>query len=146
MELSGKIIAVLPAQSGTSKSGNQWMTQSYVIEVPGQYSRKCVFSVFGADRIQQFGIQMGEELTISFDIDAHEYNGKWFNEIRAYNVVRGQVLQQGYMPQQGFQQPMQQMPPQQPMTQSPFPPQQPMQQQVQQPQAGQGTLPFPPQQ
>lgn len=139
MELSGKIIAVLPAQSGTSKNGNQWMTQSYVIEVPGQYTKKCVFSVFGADRIQQFNIQMGEQLTISFDIDAHEYNGKWFNEVRAYNVVRGQMMQQYQQPMQGqyAQQPQyQQMPPQQ----APFPPQQP----VAQPQPQGQQLPFPP--
>ena len=32
---------------------------------------------------------MGEDITVSFDIDAHEYNGRWFNEIRAYNVSRG---------------------------------------------------------
>ena len=69
------------------------MSQEYVIEVPGQYPRKCVFRLFGEDRIKQFNIQQGEDLTIQFDIDAHEYNGRWFNEIRAYNVVRGQVAQ-----------------------------------------------------
>ena len=66
------------------------MSQEYVIEVPGQYPRKCVFRLFGEDRIKQFSIQQGEDLTIQFDIDAHEYNGRWFNEIRAYNVIRGQ--------------------------------------------------------
>ena len=90
MELSGKIIAVLPANSGvSSRTGNPWMSQEYVIEVPGQYPRKCVFRIFGEDRIKQFNIQNGEELTVSFDIDAHEYNGRWFNEIRAYNISRG---------------------------------------------------------
>ena len=92
MELTGKIIAVLPANSGVSnRTGNPWMSQEFVIEVPGQYPRKCVFRVFGEDRIKQFNIQQGEDLTIQFDIDAHEYNGRWFNEIRAYNVIRGQV-------------------------------------------------------
>lgn len=44
MELTGKIIAVLPANSGvSSRTGNPWMSQEYVIEVPGQYPRKCVF-------------------------------------------------------------------------------------------------------
>jgi hypothetical protein len=91
MELTGRIIAVLPAQSGVSaRTGNNWMSQEYVIEVPGQYPRKCVFRLFGEDRIKQFNIQQGEDLTIQFDIDAHEYNGRWFNEIRAYSVVRGQ--------------------------------------------------------
>ena len=94
MELTGRIIAVMAAQSGVSaRTGNAWMSQEYVIEVPGQYPRKCVFRLFGEDRIKQFNIKQGEDLTIQFDIDAHEYNGRWFNEIRAYNVVRGQVAQ-----------------------------------------------------
>lgn len=89
MELTGKIIAVLPANSGVSaRTGNPWMSQEYVIEVPGQFPRKCVFRVFGEDRIKQFNIQSGEELTISFDIDAHEYNGRWFNSVSAYSVQR----------------------------------------------------------
>ena len=92
MELTGKIIAVLPANSGVSnRTGNPWMSQEYVIEVPGQYPRKCVFRIFGEDRIKQFNIQQGEDITVQFDIDAHEYNGRWFNEIRAYNVTRGQA-------------------------------------------------------
>ena len=90
MDLTGKIIAVLPASSGVSqRTGNSWMSQDYVIEVPGQFPRKCVFRVFGEDRIKQFNIQMGEDLTVSFDIDAHEFNGRWFNDVRAYSVVRG---------------------------------------------------------
>ena len=89
MDLTGKIIAVLPASSGVSqRTGNAWMSQDYVIEVPGQYPRKCVFRVFGEDRIKQFNIQMGEDLTVSFDIDAHEYQGRWYNSIRAWNVQR----------------------------------------------------------
>ena len=92
MELTGKIIAVLPAQSGVSaRTGNNWMSQEYVIEVPGQYPRKCVFRIFGEDRIKQLNIQQGEDVTVQFDIDAHEFNGRWFNDVRAYNVVRGQV-------------------------------------------------------
>ena len=44
MDLTGRIIAVLPASSGVSqRTGNPWMSQDYVIEVPGQFPRKCVF-------------------------------------------------------------------------------------------------------
>ena len=99
MELTGKIIAVLPANSGVSaRTGNPWMSQEYVIEVPGQFPRRCVFRLFGEDRIKQFNIQNGEDLTIQFDIDAHEYQGRWFNEVRAYNVIRGQVAPQAAAP------------------------------------------------
>ena len=94
MDLSGKIIAILPASSGTSsRTGNTWMSQDYVIEVPGQYPRRMVFRVFGEDRIKQFNIQAGEDVTVQFDIDAHEYQGRWFNDIRAFNIIRGQVAQ-----------------------------------------------------
>ena len=94
MELTGRIIAVIPAQSGVSaRTGNNWMSQDYVIEVPGQFPRRCVFRIFGEDRIRQFNIQNGEDLTVQFDIDAHEYNGRWFNDVRAFNIIRGQVPQ-----------------------------------------------------
>ena len=102
----------MPANSGVSaRTGNPWMSQEYVIEVPGQYPRKCVFRLFGEDRIKQFNIQMGEDVTVSFDIDAHEYNGRWFNEIRAYNVARGAAAPVAAAPVAAA-------------AQSPFPPQQ----------------------
>lgn len=100
MELTGKIIAVMEPRGGVSaRTGNQWMTQEYVLEVPGQYPKRCLFNIFGEDRIKQFNIQQGEDLTIQFDIDAREYNGRWFNDIRAYNVIRGQVQPAAGMPQ-----------------------------------------------
>lgn len=90
MELTGKIIAVMPMRSGvSSQSGNSWASQDYVLEIPGQYPKKMLFNVFGEDRIKQFGLVQGAEVTVSFDIDAHEYNGKWFNQIRAFNIVHG---------------------------------------------------------
>ncbi len=92
------------------------MSQDYVIEIPGQYPKKCVFRIFGEDRIKQFNIQLNEDLTVQFDIDAHEYQGRWFNDIRAYNIIRGQVAPAGAAPMPGAAP----FPPQQ----APFPPQQ----------------------
>ena len=81
MEFTGKIIAILPPRGGVSKtSGNEWKSQEYVIENHDQ--------VFGADKIDQFNIQMGEELTVSFDIDSNQWQDRWFNRIRAWKVER----------------------------------------------------------
>ena len=90
MEVTGTIIAALEPQSGISaRSGNAWMKQDYVIEVPGQWPKRVAFNIFGEDRIKQFGLRQGEErVTIQFDIDAHEHEGRWYNEIRCYNVLR----------------------------------------------------------
>ena len=94
MDLTGKIIAILPASSGVSaRTGNPWMNQEYVLEIPGQYPRRMMFRVFGEDRIKQYNIQAGEELTVQFDIDAQEYQGRWYNRINAFNVFRGQPAQ-----------------------------------------------------
>ena len=85
MEIQGKVIAVLEARSGVSARG-EWKSQDYVIETHDAYPRKMVFGVFGADRISRFDIQLGQEVNVSFDIDTHEYNGRWFNNIRAFDV------------------------------------------------------------
>ena len=87
MEIQGKIISALPERSGTSqRTGNTWKVQEFVVETHDQYPKKMAFEVFGEDRLQRFNIQVGQEVNIAFDIDAHEYNGRWFNSIRAYDV------------------------------------------------------------
>lgn len=87
MEIQGKVIAVLPERSGVSARG-EWKSKTYVIETQEQYPKKMAFDVFGADRLAQFNIHSGEEILVSFDIDAHEYQGRWFNSIRAWNVTK----------------------------------------------------------
>ncbi|MEE1004985.1 MAG: DUF3127 domain-containing protein [Bacteroidaceae bacterium] len=95
MELTGKIITEFNERGGVSnRTGNEWKAKSFVLEVPGEYPRKLVFDVFGSDRLQAFNIQVGETLTVHFDIDAHEYNGRWFNDIRAFRIDRPQAAPQ----------------------------------------------------
>ena len=86
MEVQGKIIAVLPERGGTSARGTEWKAQEYVLETHDQYPKKMVFEVFGPDRIARFNIQTGQEVNVAFDIDAREWNGRWFNSIRAFDV------------------------------------------------------------
>lgn len=94
MDITGKIIAVLPTKSGTSARGTQWSSQTAVIETHEQYPKRVAFDVLG-DKIAEFNLQVGEEVTVSFDINAREFNGKWFNSVNAWNVVRQHVPAQG---------------------------------------------------
>lgn len=87
MELQGKIIAVLPERSGTSQRGNQWRSITYVLETQEQYPKKLAFDVTN-DKIDQLNIQVGEFLTVQFDINAREYQGRYFNSVQAWNVIR----------------------------------------------------------
>ncbi len=120
MDLTGKIVGVMQPRSGVSqRTGNSWMVQEFVLEIPGQYPRHMVFNVFGEDRLKQYNIQMGQDYTVSFDIDAREFNGRWFNDIRAFNVVPATAA--APMPQDAT--PFSQQPAAAPQaTVSPFPP------------------------
>ncbi len=84
MELTGKIVEILLEKSGNSARG-EWRKQEYVIEIPGDYPKKVCFMVWG-DRIDQFGIQEGQELTVSIDLESREYNGRWYTDVKAWRV------------------------------------------------------------
>jgi len=100
MELNGVIIAVLPAKSGVSaRTGKPWFTQEYVIETSGQHPKKCCFEVFGEDRIKQFNLQQGQTVSIQIDIDASEYQGRWYNSIKCYNVTHTDLFGQQPAPE-----------------------------------------------
>ena len=100
MDIQGKILLALPPRSGESARG-PWTAQDFVIETHDTYPKKMVFGVFGAERLQRFNIQIGQEVLVSFDIDAHEYQGRWFNSIRAYDVRPFDAPAAANMPPEG---------------------------------------------
>nr|DAQ52454.1 MAG TPA: Single-stranded DNA-binding protein [Caudoviricetes sp.] len=95
MDVVGKIIAALPPKSGTSQStGKPWQVNAYVLQTNEQTPKNIAFDVFGAERVEQYNLKVGDMVTVSIDIDAHEYNGRWYNQIRAWNVVNHASAQQ----------------------------------------------------
>ena len=78
MEVVGKIIQVLPEQSGVGRTGNPWKVQPYVLETLDQYPRKVHFEVFGEERIKQNPCAIDQLVTVSFDIESREFNGRWY--------------------------------------------------------------------
>jgi hypothetical protein len=92
MELEARVSVVLPAMSGVSQaSGNQWMSQEYVFDYfwfPNQSTpSRIVMKVFGEDKIKQFNLQPYDEVKVRFHIEAHEHNGRWYNETRIDGVT-----------------------------------------------------------
>ena len=89
MEITGKVSAIPEKKSGVAKSsGKTWASQEFVIETQEAYPKKVCIEVFGEERIKEFDIKMMDELTVSFDVDAHEYNGKWYTKLRAWKIGR----------------------------------------------------------
>ena len=90
MEITGILVKQTSLKEGVSKTnGNPWKIAEYLVEVPGQYPRHTVFRVSDGTvgRLARFDSLIGKMVTVSFDIDAHEYEGRWFNEISAWGVM-----------------------------------------------------------
>ncbi len=85
MEVTGKIILALPEMTGVSKAGNPWKKREYVLETFESYPRKIHFDFFG-EKADQFQLQVGQNIKLSFDIESREYNGRWFTSIRGWKV------------------------------------------------------------
>ena len=86
MEISGKVIAVQPIQTGEGKNG-QWRKQEYVIEYDSnpQYPHRMMFNLWG-EKIDQYHMQEGQSVRVSYEIECREYNGRWYNDIRAWKI------------------------------------------------------------
>ena len=90
MEITGILVKQTSCKEGVSKtSGNPWKICEYLLEVPGQYPKHICFRVSDGQvgRLARFDGLIGNMVTVSFDIDAHEYEGRWFNEIGAWGVM-----------------------------------------------------------
>lgn len=98
MNISGKVVQVLPIQSGISKAGNPWQKQEFVLEQGGQYPRKVCISLFG-DNVAKIP-QVGQDVMVSVDIDSREFNGRWYTEIKAWNIVQTGAQPAAPAPQQ----------------------------------------------
>ena len=96
VKFTGKIIAAGQVQMGTSQNGTQWSSQEYVIEeLNQQYPSRAVIQVYGSDKIQQFGIQVGEIITANIGLKAHQSrDGRWFNQLDCWKVERPNAQQQ----------------------------------------------------
>lgn len=85
MDISGKVIKILPLQSGEGKNG-RWQKQEFVIEVPGQFPKKVCLSLWG-EKVTQFPLTEGQQLTLSFDLESREFNNRWYTEARVWKVT-----------------------------------------------------------
>ena len=90
MEITGILVKQTSLREGVSqKNGNPWKMAEYLVEIPGQYTRHINFRVSDGQvgRLARFDSLVGKMVKVSFDIDAHEHEGRWYNEINAWGVI-----------------------------------------------------------
>lgn len=90
VELTGTIVQILPYEGGTSKAGKEWRKVVFILETQEQYPRKVAISLLN-DNIDKYAIQVGTVVTANLEIESREWNGKWYTEVRAWQVTHPQA-------------------------------------------------------
>ncbi|ULQ55758.1 DUF3127 domain-containing protein [Flavihumibacter rivuli] len=85
MELTGKLVQLLPVQTGQGKNGT-WKKQEFIIEYGDSYPKKVCIEIWG-DKIDMNQFRPGENIQVSFDVESREYNGRWYTGVKAWKVV-----------------------------------------------------------
>jgi hypothetical protein len=85
MQITGKIIIILPLQSGKGKNGD-WKKQEFILETNDQYPKKILFSVWG-NKIDSDQLVIGNIVQVDFDIESREYNSKWYTEAKVWKIL-----------------------------------------------------------
>jgi hypothetical protein len=95
--INGKITNALPPRRGTSKAGNEWVSQDFVIEIENE--EKICFNVFGEDKIKESGLRVGAIASVTCKVESKEWNGKWFTSVSCVNcIVQGATQQAPQQP------------------------------------------------
>ncbi len=102
MEVKGRFVKYLPEESGVSKAGKEWKKNGFVIETDGNYSKTICFNIWGDRTALVTNLKVGEMITVKFDVESREYNGKYFSEIKAYAIELDQPTQTN-TPQAAYQ-------------------------------------------
>lgn len=87
LPITGIIIDIQPARSGTGSTGREWHLRDFVIQSCDKYAHKVSLSIKG-NIARDFPYQKGEKVVCTIDIDAREYQGRWFNDVKCTKIDR----------------------------------------------------------
>jgi len=88
MEVKGKLVKKLQAESGTSKAGKGWKKQTIVIDTGNEFNNLIAVSAFGEEKIEDLNkLEIGMQVAILCNIYSREYNGKYYHNIDGYHFT-----------------------------------------------------------
>lgn len=84
IELTGTLYQVFDPITGQGKNG-PWKKQEFLLELPGQYPRKVLISVWG-DKVPLGNFKPGAQVTVGIDVESREYQGRWYTDVKAWKM------------------------------------------------------------
>jgi len=90
LNVNGKITTVLEKQSGTTKTGSDWQTQTFILDNNEKYNNIFAFDLFGSEKIENFNKynKIGQTVNVEFNINCREYQGKYYTSLSAWKISK----------------------------------------------------------
>ena len=93
IDIKCRLVGKLQVQNGNSARG-AWCKQDFIVETIETYPRKICMNVWGEDKVAELsGYNIGENLTISVNIESREFNGRRYTDVRAWRIQRESAAQ-----------------------------------------------------
>ena len=87
LSIKGKLSRKLSVESGTSKAGNEWKKQTFLLDTGSQYNPEICFQLFGEEKIDMLSHHNeGDQVEVSFNLSSKEFNGRYFHNIDAWRI------------------------------------------------------------
>lgn len=85
-EANGKIVNIGQKESGVSKSNKDWEKVEFAIETQEQYPKTIAFTLFNQNCEIIDDKELGDEVSVKFNVESREYNGRWFHNVNAFGI------------------------------------------------------------
>lgn len=97
IQIHGTITKILPLSQGTSKAGNQWQKQLFLIEQNQEHNPVVCIEAFGSEKINKLSkFSEGDTVDLDCFVGSREWKGRYFTTIQAFrfNNRNAQVHQE----------------------------------------------------
>ena len=86
LEIKGRLFTTLAQKTGQGQNG-EWLIQEFVIETTDQFPKKICLEAWNDQGKVIQTIQQGTEITVSFNPESKEYQGKWYTKLKVWKIV-----------------------------------------------------------
>ncbi|RRB06952.1 DUF3127 domain-containing protein [Larkinella rosea] len=93
MELIGKLVKVLPEQTGQGRNGT-WTKQQFVIETIDQFPKQVCLMAWGEKAADLAQFAPGDTMKCAISIESREYNDRWYTDVRAWRIESADGVEQ----------------------------------------------------
>lgn len=87
MELQAVALKVTPIESGKNKNGEEWQKVTVLFETVEHYPKHVAISFMNKLCTSAARLAQGTLCRIKFDAESHEFNGRFYTELRAWSLT-----------------------------------------------------------